>query len=81
MTARESVLGDQEFPPNVMSGHRPKGKARPQRAIRAFYGSVAFENAPNLHAGLCGVKSGRTGGSGARCFAASPFGLPGVSSE
>ena len=29
-----------------------------------FYGSVAFENAPNLHAGLCGAKSGRRGGSG-----------------
>jgi hypothetical protein len=41
--------------------------------IRAIYGSVSFEKASNLHAGLCGAKSGRKGGSGARCSAASPL--------
>ena len=41
--------------------------------IRAIYGSVSFEKTSNLHAGLCGAKSGRRGGSGARCCAASPL--------
>ncbi len=41
--------------------------------IRAIYGSVSFEEASNLHAGLCGAKSRRRGGSGARCSAASPL--------
>ncbi len=41
--------------------------------IRAIYGSVSFEKASNLHAGLCGAKSGRRGGSGARGGVASPL--------
>ncbi len=41
--------------------------------IRAIYSSVSFEKASNLHAGLSGAKSGRRGGSGARCSAASPL--------
>jgi hypothetical protein len=41
--------------------------------IRAIYGSVSFEKTSNLHAGLCGAKSARRGGSGARCCAASPL--------
>jgi len=41
--------------------------------IRAIYGSVSFEEASNLHAGLCRAKSGRRGGSGARCSAAPPL--------
>ena len=42
--------------------------------IRAIYGSVPFEKASNLHAGPSAVKSwGKTGGSGARGFAASPM--------
>jgi len=49
-----------------------QGEATTPRAIRAIYGSVSFEKASNLHAGLCGAKSGRKGGSGARCSVASP---------
>jgi len=68
------------FSKNVMSDTGQRGRLVHNEQFAPFYGSVAFENAPNLHAGLYGTKSGRRGGSGARCFAASPFGLPGVSS-
>ena len=57
----------------VVNGSR--GRLLHNEQCAPFYGSVAFENAPNIHAGLCGAKSGRRGGLGARCFAASPFGL------
>jgi hypothetical protein len=50
-----------------------RGRLLHNEQFAPFYGSVAFENASNLHAGLCEAKSGRRGGSGARCFAASPL--------
>ncbi len=77
----ESAENARSFPKNVMSDTGQRGRLLHNEQFTPFYGSVAFENAPNLHAGLCGAKSGRIGGSGARCFAASPCGLPGVSSE
>ncbi len=63
-----------------MSDTSQRGRLVHNEQCAPFYASVAFENAPNLHAGLYGTKSGKRGGSGARCFAASPFGLPGFSS-
>jgi hypothetical protein len=69
------------FPKNVMSDTGYRGRLLHNEQFAPFYGSVAFENAPHLHAGLCGAKSGRRGGSGARCFTASACGLAGVSSE
>jgi len=50
-----------------------RGRLLHNEQFAPFYGSVAFENASNLHAGLCEAKSGRRGGSSARCFAASPL--------
>ncbi len=42
--------------------------------FRTIYGRVSFENASNLHAGPSAVKSwSKTGGSGARGFAAFPM--------
>ena len=56
-----------------MSDTGQRGRLVHNEQFAAFYGSVAFKNAPNLHAGLCVVKSARKGGSDARCFAASPL--------
>ena len=64
-----------------MSDTGQRGRLVHNEQFAPFYGSVAFEDAPNLHAGFCGAKSGRTGGSDARCFSASPLGLPRVSSK
>jgi hypothetical protein len=44
------------IPKNVMSGHRPRGRLFHNEQFAPFYGSVAFENAPNLHAGSRQVK-------------------------
>ncbi|MEE8315312.1 MAG: hypothetical protein V3R70_02060, partial [Syntrophobacteria bacterium] len=55
---------------------KPSGRLLHNEQFAPFYGSVAFENAPNLHAGLCGAKSGRRGGSDARCFSATHLALP-----
>jgi len=56
-----------------MSDLGQRGRLVHNEQFAPFYGSVSLENAPNLHAGLGGAKSGRRGCSGARCFAASPF--------
>jgi hypothetical protein len=74
-------FGSGSFPKNVMSDTGHRGRLLHNEQFAPFYGSVAFKNAPNLHAGLSGAKSGRREGSGARCFTASPCGLAGVSSE
>ena len=51
MTARESVLGDEELPQKCYERHRPRGGLLHNEQFAPFYGNVAFENAPNLHAG------------------------------
>ena len=50
-----------------------RGRLLHNEQFAPFYGSVSFEEASNHHAGLCGAQSGRRGGSGARCSAASPL--------
>ena len=81
MPKSTSAVVKRSFPNNVMSDTGQKGRLVHNEQFAPFYGSIPFENAPNLHAGLCGTKSGRRGGSGARCFTASPVGLPGVSPD
>jgi hypothetical protein len=53
-----------------MSNTGQRGRLVHNEQFAPFYDSVAFENTPNLHAGLCGTKVGRRGGSSARYFGA-----------
>ncbi len=41
----------QEFPQKCYERHRPRGRLVHNEQFAPFYGSVAFKNAPNLHAG------------------------------
>jgi poly-D-alanine transfer protein DltD len=79
----ESTSADvkRSFLKNVMSDRGQEGRLFHNEQFAPFYGSVLIENTPNLHAGICRAKRRRRGGSGARCFTASPFGLPGVSPD
>ena len=46
------------FPKNVLSHTGQRGRLLHNEQFAPFYGSLAFENAPHLHADLCGDKSG-----------------------
>ena len=46
----------QEFPQKCCERHGQRGRLLHNEQFAPFYGSVAFEDAPNLHAGLCGTK-------------------------
>jgi hypothetical protein len=47
------------FRKNVMLDTGQRGRFAHNEQFAPIYGSVAFENTPNPHAGLCGAKSGR----------------------
>jgi hypothetical protein len=51
------------------------------RIFAPFYGSVPLKMHQIFMLAVAKLRCVKTGGSGARCFAASPIGLPGVSSE
>jgi len=47
----ESAENARSFPKNVMSDTGQRGRLLHNEQFAPFYGSVAFGNAPNLHAG------------------------------
>lgn len=81
MPKSTTAVAKRSFPQNVMIDSGQRVWLVHNEQFAPFYGSVHFENTPNLHVGLCVAESGRRDGSGARCFRASPFGLPRVSSD
>jgi poly-D-alanine transfer protein DltD len=48
----ESAENARSFPKNVMSDTGQRGRLLHNKQFAPFYGSVALENAPNLHAGF-----------------------------
>jgi hypothetical protein len=72
---------DRSFPKNVMSDTGQGEGSSTTSNSRHFMAVSLLEMHQIFMLALAKLRCGKTGGSGARCFAAFPFGLPGVSSE
>ncbi len=77
----ESAENARSFPKNVISDTGQRGRLLHNEQFAPFYGSVAFGNAPNLHAGSSQAEMRKDRRLRCSLFCSLPLWLPGVSSE